>query len=77
MHDTLFEGKDLSQLERIRRVIRQELTPIQRDTLLAYYFQDLSIAQIADSRGIRKSSAYRTLHRAEANVRRIMQYYYP
>ncbi len=64
-----------SQLERIRRVIEQELTPIQQQTILAYYFQDMSIEDIAKIRGIHKSSAYRTLRRAEARVRRVMQYY--
>ncbi len=63
-----------SQLDRIRRVIAQELTSTQREIILAYYFQDLSIQQIAAQRGIRVSSAYRTLHRAEANVRKYLQY---
>ncbi len=77
MNGIVFEGtrkERESQLDRIRRVIEQELTPTQRQTILAYYFQDMSIQEIAASRGIRISSAYRTLHRAEANVRKFMQY---
>ncbi len=69
------DGQDRqTRLNRIRQVIAQELTPIQRQTILAYYFQDLSIREIAAQRGIHISSAYRTLRRAEKNVRRFLQY---
>ena len=53
------------QLERVRRVIVEELTPLQRETLLAYYFQEQSIIRIAAERGVNKSTVCRTLHRAE------------
>ena len=61
-------------MERIRRVIEQELTQKQREVIIAYYFQDKSIPQIAEERGIHKSSVCRCLQRAEARVRRCLKY---
>ncbi len=62
------------QLKRVRRVIQEALSPAQRDTLIAYYFHDKSMPQIAQERGVHKSTVCRTLHRAEANLRRLLQY---
>ena len=72
-----YEGPRLppkTQMQRLRRVIEQELTPRQRDTILAYYFQDKSIAQIAQERGVNKSTVCRTLHRAEKRLQRCLRY---
>ncbi len=62
------------QLRRIQLVIREELTPCQRETLLAYYFQEMTMEQIARERGVNKSTVCRTLHRAEARLRRCLKY---
>ena len=62
------------QLKRIQRVIREELTPLQREALIAYYFQEQSITQIAQERGVNKSTVCRTLHRAEEKLRRYLKY---
>ena len=62
------------QLERVRRVIQEELTDLQRETLLAYYFQDRTITEIATDRGVNKSTVCRTLHRAEGKLRRFLKY---
>ena len=62
------------QLKRIQRVIREELTPLQREALIAYYFQEQSITQIAQDRGVNKSTVCRTLHRAEEKLRRYLKY---
>ena len=62
------------QLKRIQRVIREELTPLQREALIAYYFQEQSITQIAQDRGVNKSTVCRTLHRAEEKLRRSLKY---
>lgn len=62
------------QLKRVRRVIDEELTELQRETLTAYYFQELSITRIAQLRGVNKSTVCRTLHRAEAKLRRFLKY---
>lgn len=62
------------QLKRVRQVIDQELSPLQRETLTAYYFQELNITQIAKLRGVNKSTVCRTLHRAEARLRKFLKY---
>jgi len=72
-----YEGPRLPrevQLKRIQRVIREELTPLQRQTLTAYYFQERTIPQIAADRGVNKSTVCRTLHRAENKLRRYLRY---
>jgi len=72
-----YEGPRLPkevQLKRVQRVIREELTRIQRETLLAYYIQNQTIPQIAEDRGVHKSTVSRTLHRAEEKLRRYLRY---
>ena len=80
MRNTLFEGYEGPrlprevQLRRLRRVIEAELTPCQRQTLISYYFRQMTILQIAEERGVNKSTVSRTLQRAEARVRRCLRY---
>ncbi len=62
------------QLKRMQQVIQEELTELQRYTLTAYYFQQQTLKQIADSRGVNKSTIYRTLKRAEDKLRRYLSY---
>ena len=62
------------QLQRLNRVIHEELTPLQRETLLAYYFQEQTIVEIALTRGVNKSTVCRTLHRAEEKLKRYLKY---
>ena len=72
-----YEGPRLPrevQMKRVQRVIREELTPIQREILLAYYINNLTIPQIAAERGVHKSTVSRTLHRAEGKLRRYLRY---
>lgn len=80
MRNILFDtyaGRNLPrdiQMQRLRRVIREELTELQRETLVAYYFEEQTLEQIAQSRGVRKSTAWRTLKRAEDKIRRFLKY---
>lgn len=62
------------QLERVRRVLNEELTELQRYTLEAYYFRRQSLSQIAQDRNVNKSTVCRTLHRAEEKLRRYLKY---
>ena len=80
MKNILYEGyqgirlpKEV-QLKRVQRVIQEELTPLQREALIAYYFQEQTITQIALERGVNKSTVCRTLHRAENKLRRYLKY---
>ena len=80
MKSTLFEGIPFrqipreKQIRRMKSVIREELTELQRYTILAYYFEGKKLVQIAEERGINKSTASRTLKRAEDKLRRFLQY---
>ena len=80
MKNTLYEGylgprlPRETQIKRVQRVIREELTPLQRETLLLYYFEKMTIPQIAAQRGVNKSTVSRTLHRAEDKLRRFLRY---
>ena len=80
MKRTLYEGYEgprlspATQMQRIRRVIERELTQKQREIILAYYFQDKSIPDIAAERGIHKSSVCRCLQRAEKRVWHCLKY---
>lgn len=80
MKNTLYEGyrglrlPKQVQLQRVQRVIREELTELQRQTLIAYYFQEQNIPQIAADRGVNKSTVSRTLRRAEEKLRRYLKY---
>ena len=62
------------QLQRVKRVIEGELTALQRETIIAYYFQQKNISRIAQERGVNKSTVCRTLHRAETRIRRCLKY---
>ncbi len=62
------------QLDRVRRVLREELTEKQQEVLLAYYIHRQNIPQIAKARGVHKSTVSRTLKRAEDKLRRYLRY---
>lgn len=80
MRNTLFDGYQgprlprQMQLKRVKNVIEQELTPLQKETVLAYYFGGQNICRIAQERGVNKSTVCRTLHRAEQRIRRCLRY---
>ena len=80
MNDILYEGYEgprlppQVQMQRLRRVIEKELTQKQREVIVAYYFQDMTIPEIAAQRGVQKSSVSRCLRRAEKRVRRCLRY---
>ena len=80
MKSTLYDGykgirlpKEV-QMKRVQRVIEEELTPLQREALIAYYIQGQTIPEIARERGVQKSTISRTLHRAEDKLRRFLKY---
>ena len=62
------------QLRRLLRVMEEELTELQKQTLALYYFEELCPAEIARIQGVNRSSALRTLRRAEDRVRRFLKY---
>ena len=62
------------QLSRLRQVVDKELTPLQKETLVAYYFQQESIPAIAARRGVNKSTVSRTLKAAERRLKKYLKY---
>ena len=62
------------QRARVNRLIREELTPLQRESLLGYYFRGLTITEMARERGVNKSTVCRTLRRAERILKRYLKY---
>lgn len=80
MKNTLYDGYQGPRLpkqvmmQRIQRVMQEELTDIQRQTLSAYYLQEKNIPQIALERGVCKSTVSRTLKRAEQKLKRYLRY---
>ncbi len=60
--------------KRVQLVILEGLTRSQREILIAYYFQDQSIPEIARDRGVNKSTVWRTLRRAEERLKRYLRY---
>ena len=80
MRNTLYDGylgvrlPMEVQKKRVKKVIEEELSEVQREVLLAYYFGELSQTQIAAQRGVNKSTVCRTLHRAEKRLRMFLKY---
>ena len=62
------------QSEKLRLVLRRELTELQRYTIIAYYFRGKNLDQIARERNVNRSTVCRTLHRAEEKIKRFLSY---
>ncbi len=62
------------QMERMQLIIQEELTELQRYTLVAYYFQEKTLTRIARERNVNKSTVWRTLRRAEQKLKKYLQY---
>ena len=55
-------------------MIEHELTPLQKQTIIQYYFYHFTIAEIARMRSVHKSGVGRTLRRAEEKLKKYLQY---
>ena len=58
----------------VRHAITQALTPAQREAVLLYYYQGLTMPQIAQLQGCNKSNISRILKRARHNLMCALQY---
>ena len=63
-----FEGK----MELVRKIMDRELTLLQRDTVEKYYLLDMTLAQIAEERGVNVTTVWRTLLGAMRKIRRFL-----
>lgn len=59
----------------VQQVIREQLTPRQREVLLLYFFERQTIPRIAADLGVNKSTVSRTLARALRTLRSRLQYF--
>lgn len=59
----------------IRYVVNQELTPKQRQYVVMYYGERLSMPQIAERCGVSKSTVSRTVLRARKNIAERLKLY--
>ena len=75
MKNTPFEDAATrqQQIQRLQNIIRHGLTPLQQETLMAFYFQEQSISAIARERKVHRSTVSRTLRRAERRLKQYLQ----
>ena len=56
-------------LNKLFDIYKDLLTSIEKDTFINYYIEDLSLSEIAENRGISKSSVGKTLNQAETKLK--------
>lgn len=69
-YDPLFEKKR----QALPMIIRDELTPRQRQVILLFYVQKHSDTQIAEKLGVTTASVKRLRRRAEARIAHYLSY---
>lgn len=57
--------------------IREELTTKQREYLTLYYGQNRTMAEIAETYGVNKSTVSRVIKRAQNKLKRVLKYASP
>ena len=66
------------QVNRLKRnlahALRQDITPKQREYMILYYGQGMSMEAIADQTGVNKSTVSRTLKRGRQRLYRCLRY---
>ena len=50
-------------------IYKELLTKTEQETFISYYMEDLSLSEIAENRGISKSSVGKTLNQAEEKLK--------
>lgn len=60
--------------EKLQSAKRDELTPLQAEVIHLYFDQGLSVTQIADIRGVNKSSVSRVLRRGLERLEHCLRY---
>ncbi len=58
------------------KVIKNELTPRQKEIIMLYYYERLGISEIAERLGVVPSTVSRTIKRAREKIYRFLKYYY-
>lgn len=58
----------------LKKIIENELTPLQKSIICQYYYENKNIPQIAAETGVNKSSVCRTLKRARCRIGNALKY---
>ncbi len=60
----------------LRDAIENELTDRQREVVLLYYFEKMTMREVGETLGIDSSTVSRTLGRARRRIARCMRFYF-
>lgn len=64
-------------LNAFRVAIRDELTEIQRTYIMAYYYERLTMEEVAERFSVNKSTVSRTISQAKKRLERVLRYASP
>ena len=72
------EGDKLHSIARraLKEVVSEQLSARQKQFIVLYYYENKTMAEIADICGVNVSTVSRTLRRARKNITDRMKYYY-
>ena len=59
-------------MDLVQKIMDRELTPLQRDTVIKYYMENLTLAQIAGEREVNVTTVWRILLGAIRKIRRYL-----
>ncbi|HJH61688.1 MAG TPA: sigma-70 family RNA polymerase sigma factor [Firmicutes bacterium] len=78
VYSTMMAQDNREQIGRLKRnlthALRQDITPRQREYMMLYYGQNLSMEAIAQKLGVNKSTVSRTLKRGRQRLYRCLRY---
>ena len=57
-------------MDLVRKIMERELTPLQRDAVIKYYIENMTLAQIAQERYVNVTTVWRILLGAMRRIRR-------
>ena len=66
--------RDVDMAILLEKAIANELTPTERETIIDHWYNNESVSQIAEKRGINPSAVKRTLTRAQERLERVLSY---
>lgn len=78
MYSNMIAGDNREQINRLKRnlthALRQDITPKQREYMMLYYGQGMSMDAIGKHLGVNKSTVSRTLKRGRQRLYRCLRY---
>ena len=64
--------KKKKKMELVQKIMDRELTPLQKDAVIKYYMEDMTLSQIAGERGVNVTTVWRILLGAMRKIRRFL-----